>query len=110
MGNKPKTLDAPPYLSDSGRTMLPFRFLGEALGAQVDWENSTRSVIYRLGGRTVTMRIGSPTATVDGRKVQLDSPPQLVNNRTMVPLRAISELLGARVEWDNNTRTASIYP
>ena len=62
-------------------------------------------------GKTETiikMQIGNKTMDVDGRKVTLDQEPIIKNSRTLVPLRAITESLGAKVEWDEPTKTITI--
>ncbi|MBS3975446.1 MAG: hypothetical protein KGZ75_01745 [Syntrophomonadaceae bacterium] len=110
VGQTAHTLDAAPFLTQQGRTMLPFRFLGEALGAQVGWDQATQAVTYRLRGREVVLVIGEPLAKVNGKPVSLEVAPQLVNGRTMVPLRAVGELLGARFEWQEATQTVIVHP
>ncbi len=110
IGVYPRTLEVAPFINSAGRTMLPFRFIGEALGAQVGWDGNTRTVSYRLGSKHLFLQIGSTTAYLNGQAVNLDSAPQLVNNRTVVPLRLVSELLGARVDWDDASRRVTVYP
>lgn len=92
----------------SGRTLVPMRAIFEALGAQLRWDAATKTVTGTRGPRVVVLQIGSPSATVDGRDVPLDQPAELIANRTYVPLRFVSEALGARVGWDPATRTISI--
>lgn len=102
-----RPLDSAPFLLN-GRTMLPFRFLGEALGARVDWEAGTKTVTYSLGRTAISLRIGSATALVNGRPVALDAAPVLKDGRTMVPVRFVGEGLGARVDWDEKTKTITV--
>ena len=109
VGQTAHTLDAAPFITQ-GRTMLPFRFLGEALGAQVGWDQAAQAVTYRLRGREVALVIGEPLAKLNGNPVNLEVAPQLVNGRTMVPLRAVGELLGARLEWQEATQTVIVHP
>ncbi len=84
------------------RTMLPIRFIAEALGAKVDWKETG----VDMGIVTITkddikieITINSDTAYVNGNAVKLDSPAFIENDRTYLPLRFISENLGAKVEW-----------
>lgn len=107
VGDKEYTLDLAPFLLND-RTMLPFRFIGEALGAEVGWEAASRTVSYRLGGSEVLLAIDSNKASKNGAPVALDVPPKLVKNRTVVPVRLVSELLGAQVDWDEKNQAVTI--
>ncbi len=107
IGSRQVTLDVPPQLAN-GRTILPLRFIGEALGAVVGWDGATKTVTYRLNGRTVKLTVGQRTADIDGVVRELDVPVQMINGRTLVPLRFISEALGARVVWNAPTKTVKI--
>jgi N-acetylmuramoyl-L-alanine amidase len=92
--------DQHPFIAPaSQRTYVPLRFVSEALGAQVDWDGAKKVVIVRKGGTMVRMLVGAGTAQVNGVDVSLDAPARLVGNRTMVPLRFVSEILGAEVDW-----------
>jgi len=98
--------DQEPFIANS-RTFVPLRFVSEALGGKVDWEGSTQTAIVDRGVH-VEMKIGSKTPTVNGMAKALDAPARLTNGRTMVPLRFVSEALGAEVIWDGSTRTVVI--
>ncbi len=94
-----------------GKTMVPFRFLGENLGAEIIWEEASKKVTYKLEGKTVEMWIGNKSALVGGKLVSVDPPPTIVKGSTMVPIRFISENLGASVEWKAASKTVIIkYP
>ena len=84
---------------ESGRTLVPARFVSEALGAEVTWNGATQSVTVVQEGKTIVLVIGQRNVTVEGRTVSLDVPARIINSRTMVPLRFVSEVLGAQVEW-----------
>ena len=99
---KPET---PAYI-ENGRTMVPLRFISEALGEKVDWNAETKSVI--IGDKKAVLAIGSKEIDANGKKIAIDSPAVIKNSRTFVPLRAISEILGAKVDWDGATKTVSI--
>ncbi len=99
---KPET---PAYI-ENGRTMVPLRFISEALGEKVDWNAETKSVI--IGDNKAVLAIGSKEIDANGKKITIDSPAVIKNSRTFVPLRAISEILGAKVDWDGTTKTVSI--
>ena len=102
------SFDQQPIIQDD-RTLVPLRGVFEALGATVYWNNDTRSVTAYKDGTTVELAIGSSTMYVNGQPRYLDVAGQIINDRTMVPLRAISEAFGAIVYWDNDTRTVRVY-
>jgi hypothetical protein len=91
-----------PYIDDNDRTMMPVRFVAERLGAAVEWNGQTSQVTIRSGDRTIVMTIGSKTYTVNGVVHTMDTEPIIVQgwNRTVVPIRFVSEALGRAVEWD----------
>ena len=99
---------APQIMAD--RTMVPLRAVFEALGAAVDWDGVTQTVTGRREDTTIRLTIGQPTMTVNERTVALDAPAVIVNDRTLVPLRAISEGFDFAVAWDAVTQTVTITP
>lgn len=107
VNDQPSTLEAPPQLI-SNTTMVPLRFVAEALGARVGFDNLTKVIRITLDTTEVTMQVNNPTAQVNGRAVALQVPPTVVNGRTLVPIRFVSEGLGAHVAWDNATKTVTI--
>lgn len=98
-GAKIKFIDQKPYINSDNRTLVPVRFVSEALGAKVDWISSTKTVRIDYNGKIIALEIGSPKATVDTSVVTLDTVPAITKSRTMVPLRFVSECLDAEVEW-----------
>ena len=98
--NGDKKLDAPPLISQN-RTLVPLRFISESLGANVSWENTTKNVTVELDGKKLNMQIGKE---IEGS----GAAPIISNNRTLVPIRYISEQLGANVLWVPSTQTISI--
>jgi len=95
-----------PAFIENGRTMVPLRFISEALGEKVEWKNETKTVV--IGDNKASLVIGAKEIEANGKKIAIDSPAVIKDSRTFVPLRAISEILGAKVNWDNATRTVSI--
>ncbi|MDI6773270.1 MAG: stalk domain-containing protein, partial [bacterium] len=99
--------DVPP-VEVGGRLLVPLRGVFERLGATVLWEPSTQRITAATASKTIELVMGRRQATVDGRLVLLDTPPMVVGGRTMVPLRFVSEALGAYVQWQAATRTVLI--
>lgn len=92
-------MDVAPYIK-AGRTYVPVRYLGEALGANVDWDEVTKTVTVTKGDKSVVLVIGSTIAKVNGADVQMDVAPEIVNGRTMLPARWVAEGLGYAVGWN----------
>ena len=107
-----KTIDAAPYIKDS-RTLVPIRFISETIGASVDWNDKTKEVTIRTLDKTILLKINSPTAYVNGKQIPIDKDnpkvvPVITNGRTFVPVRFVSEALGATVEWNSQTKEIKI--
>ena len=99
--------ETPPVMEDD-RTLVPMRFLFEQLGAEVDWNQETMTATATLGTQAVAFSIDNIGATVNSAPVTMDVPARLVNDKTMVPLRFLSENLGYTVTWDGENRIATI--
>ena len=110
-GNIRKVLEVPPFIQN-GRTMLPFRFIGEELGAEIEWYPEERKVEYILDENVIELWIGENTAKLNGEDVMLDEDPSIrpfiKNSRTVVPIRFISEALGFEVTWNEETKEIMI--
>lgn len=96
----PDNAEVQPLIQD-GRTLVPVRFIAESFGADVGWDGETGTVTIKIGENTVIMKINSKEMSVNGTVTELDVPAQILNGRTSVPMRAISEALGKTVFWDN---------
>ncbi len=106
---KKKLLDVAPYIdSNSDRTLVPLRFISEAFGATVDWDPLASSITINLNSKHMVLQIGNEQVLVDGAFQKLDQPPVIKGGRTMVPIRFISEALGAKVDFDQLTNTITI--
>lgn len=92
----------------SGTTLVPMRAIFTALGAEVAWESETMTVTARKGDMTVVLQIGACAGRVNDREVALAHRAQLVEGTTYVPLRFVSEALGAQVGWDGKRRIVTI--
>ncbi len=86
----------------NNRTLVPVRFIAEALGYDVDWDAENRCVSINNG--KIVMYIDSTQASIDGKTVTLDVAPTIINNRTMVPLRVVAETLDSTVDWFGTNR------
>lgn len=82
------------------RVLVPARFVSESLGAKVDWDDRTRTVFITKAGKAIKLIIGKLEVTVNGAELTLDVAPAIHFDRTFVPLRFVSEALGAKVDWD----------
>lgn len=103
---KLSNLSMPPIILNN-YTLVPAREVFETLGAQVDWNNDTREVKIIYKDTNVVLTINSTQASVNNVTKSMDIPAKLINNKTMIPVRFVSESIGANVVWDNDTR--SIY-
>lgn len=100
-------LDVPPLIIQN-RTLVPVRGLFEQLGASVEWNPSQRTVTVVLNDTKVILTVGSVQAEVSGGMQTMDVPAKIVNDRTMIPLRFVSEQLGFDVDWDAETATVTV--
>ena len=96
--------DVPPQIIDN-RTMVPLRAIFEALDAHIDWDGDTQTVTAVRFGLVVIMQVGNPVITVGATEIELDVPPVIVDDRTLVPARAVAESFGVEVDWDEYTQT-----
>ena len=101
------TLDVPPML-ENDRTLVPMRAIFEVLGAEVSWYPEDRTIVAVRGDTTVFMQVDDWYMSVNDEWIRLDAPPRIVNDRTLIPLRAVAEALGAQVGWDEATQTVTV--
>lgn len=99
--------DVQPQLIND-RTMVPLRAIFEALGAEVDWDNDTQTVIAMKDDVTVTATIGSTKMYIDDAEKTMDVAPMLLNGRTLVPVRFVAEAFDCDVDWDGDGNTVYI--
>ena len=89
-----------PQISND-RTIVPVRFISDVMGAEVLWKENERKVTVISNGKTVEFFIGNTTYKVQGEDKLLDSPPQIIDNRTYIPVRFLAEAIGKFVEYNN---------
>lgn len=105
---RPVALQVPPQII-GGRTMVPVRFIAEALGAEVGYDAAERRITVRLGGSTLEFWVDQARVRRNGaEEIRIDQPPTVVNGRTLAPLRATAELLGGQVAYAAATRTVTL--
>ena len=90
------------------RTLVPLRGVLEAMGVQVEWSAEDQSVTATRGTDAAYFTVGSTELMTADGTVELDVAPEIINDRTMIPLRAVAEAFGAEVAWDDATKTVTI--
>lgn len=95
-------------VSINGRVFVPLRGVFERIGAFVEWNAGTQTVTATRANSIVKLQVGSNNAWIDGQSQMMDAPARLMSGRTMVPLRFLSEALGASVNWYAQTQTVAI--
>lgn len=104
---KELVFDVPPQIVE-GRTLLPLRAIFEALGLEVGWDNTTRTITGTSEGKEIILKLDSKEAKVNGINKTLDVPAKAINGRTMVPVRFIAESLEMNVVWNQDSKTVTI--
>ncbi len=112
-------LNVVPFIDENSRTLVPLRFISEAFGCKVEWDDNRQLIIIRGDNRTIFMNIGSKTYYFSPNgpggaisiKEEMDTAPVLKNDRTLVPLRAIAEALGKKVFYsDGYIKISDVEP
>ena len=109
-------LDSTPFIY-KGRTLVPLRFIAEGFGAELEWIQESSEIQITLNLMRIRLWINKPKALIEPippskepvKEIVLDVPPLAPNNRSVVPIRFISETFGAKVEWEASTQTITIY-
>ena len=105
-GNKLE-FDVQPQLINM-RTMVPLRKIFETFNMNVSYEESTEVITAEGNRNKIVLQVGSNKMTINGAEITIDSPAVEINGRTLVPVRAIAESLGVKVDWDDPSRTVMI--
>ena len=103
--------DVAPIIQND-RVLVPMRAIFEGLNCSVDYTDidGKQIITAKNDGNTISLEIGSNEMTVNDEKVSLDTVPVIIDDRTLVPLRAVSEALDCNVDWDGDTKTVAIAP
>lgn len=110
VGGVEQSMDVAPYVKD-GRTYLPVRYVGYALGVNADkimWDSATGTVTMIKGDKVVQVVVGSKSMVINGATITMDAAPEINNGRTMLPFRWIAWAFGANVQWDGATQTVTM--
>ncbi|MGI6588575.1 MAG: copper amine oxidase N-terminal domain-containing protein [Peptococcia bacterium] len=100
--------DQQPLINADNRTLVPLRFVSQALGGKVEWFKETKTVEIKHAGETILLTVGERFARKGQEKITLDTTATIMGDRTMVPLRYVSECLGAHVYWNGTKRKVFI--
>jgi hypothetical protein len=100
-------IDAPPILVN-GRVLVPLRAIAEIFGADILWKPETKKVSISLRSISILLTVGNQEAVLNGKQINLDSPPVINNGRVMVPLRIISEAFQSEIEWNQEEKNVII--
>lgn len=106
-GTKMTPKDMPAVAID-GRTMLPMRQIAQELGCEVVWNEAAQQVYVVNDDYTLVFEINKNTGFKNGKEFTMDVPPMIVNDRTMLPVRALATALDLEITWDDPSRTVSI--
>jgi len=104
----PIIFDVEPLI-ENGHTLVPLREVFKVMGANVVWDNASKKITVSTSDeRSVELQVGSNVAVVNGEQVLLDIPVSIKLNKTMIPLRLVSEMMDCEVNWDGNTRIINL--
>ena len=99
---------------ENGRTLVPMRKIFEELGCEVEWLNKTQTIVATKNSKLIVLQINNQMMFVEDieskqyQTIELEVSPKLLNNRTLMPIRAISEVLDYTVSWDEENKTVAI--
>ena len=104
-------MDVAPYVDQNDRTMVPMRYVANALGVSdnnIVWNQAAQTATFFKGDRVCVLKAGDANMTVNGAVVPMDTVAVVVNDRIYVPMRYVANALGADVAWDQETLTVTL--
>lgn len=107
INGQPTVLNVAPY-SVQGTTLVPLRFVTEALGCIVEWYPEDQWIVLKDGSKVINLYIGKETAVIDDMELKMPLAPVIINGTTMVPIRFVSENFGASVDYNPETSEITI--
>jgi exopolysaccharide biosynthesis protein len=107
VNGKGMTLEQAPVI-EKGNTLIPIRFVTDALGGTIRWDEKERKVTVIRGDKMVDLWIDNPDLLVNGQRVTAEVAPKIMNNLTVIPLRILSENLGWKVTWEEKTQQITL--
>ncbi|NLF80012.1 MAG: copper amine oxidase N-terminal domain-containing protein [Clostridia bacterium] len=113
VNDSPRQIDAErpavtPQLKGSGYTMVPVRFVAEALGVDVQWQAESQQVLFSRGDDVVVLTVGSASAKINNRDYTMGYAPFIENQRTYVHIRFVAEAFNCQVGWTQNEKRVDI--
>lgn len=97
-----------PYIDQNGRTLIPFRMIGDLIGAEVSWDSKKKEATIIFDEVNIRAVIDNKEAWVNGKSYMMDTTPVIRNNTTMVPVRLIADALNIPIEWDSEYRVVTL--
>jgi hypothetical protein len=107
-GKSIKFTTSQPFIED-GRTLIPLRGVFEKLGYEISWDTDTKTATLENNNNEIIVSAGKSQLTANGNKISLDVAAKIKDGSMYIPLRAVGEAGGVSVNWDNDTKTVSIY-
>lgn len=103
-----KTASAAPYIKGTGYTMLPVRALGEALGLSASWNNQTKTATFSNASKIAVVTIGDSHMIVNGTRIELNAPAEIVDGATMIELRSLANAFNTTLAWNGTDKTVTV--
>lgn len=105
---EPVTFDGAQPQTVMGRIMVPLRGIFEKIGCYVEYDSANHIITAHYQNQTVEIRMGNRIANKNGAEILMEVPATILKGNALVPLRFLAEAIGAKVEWDEDTKTVSI--
>ena len=108
-GEETLNMDAAPYIDENGRTMVPVRYVAEAIGVSpqnILWGDRTVT-IFTTNNQVVQVKVDTPTITINGANIQMDTKAVIKDGRTYLPISWVAKVLGVPYTWDSDTKTVT---